>query len=269
MAAADRHIHRHRENHQRFWDLYAPTYDRCTIPPESHERRVNLEILRRTFFPGQRLLEIGGGTGTEAKAMMDHGCVVLFTDNSLGMLAAARAKLGRRAWIVQLPAEEVGSLGTAFDGAYASFGVLNCLVDLASFFGGLYRVLKPGARFVASFGNRWYLGDVLLFLLRRNNFLRLRWKASFPMWLNGDFHRARAGPLSYRRVVRAASPHFRSLGCVGLPVFLPPHYAGFDGGIAATLSRALLPVERALASRFPFRLLGDQTAIVLERRDFG
>ncbi len=267
MAGVSANHQNQQENHRRFWDLYAPTYDTCTTPLESHARRANLDVLRRTFSPGQRLLEIGGGTGTEASAMRAHGCVVLLTDNSWKMLEAARGKLGPRAWIVQLPAEEVDSLRTEFEGAYASFGVINCLPDLPAFFRKLGRVLRPGAHFVTSFGNRWYLGDVVLFALRRTNFLRRRWKANFPVSLHGTSYPARAGPLSYRQVVRAASPYFRPLSCAGLPVFLPPYYAGCEGRVPRPLSRLLLPVERALAHRFPFRLFGDQTVIVFKRRD--
>src|SRR3954467_12169589 len=105
------------QEHRKFWDVYAPDYDAQTAPRESYVRQTSVEILQRTFTPGQRLLEIGAGTGTEAAAMMKYGCHVLVTDNSFGMVRIARQKLGPDAWIVQIPAEDVDSLQVRFDGA--------------------------------------------------------------------------------------------------------------------------------------------------------
>src|SRR5215470_9259263 len=111
---------KHQQEHRRFWDLYAAAYDATTAPPASYSRRMSIAILQKNFSPGQRLLEIGAGTGTEAAAMFAYGCDVVLTDNSGEMLRVARAKLGTVPWMVQLPAEDVDSLRMQFDGAYAS-----------------------------------------------------------------------------------------------------------------------------------------------------
>jgi SAM-dependent methyltransferase len=237
------------------------------MPESSYSRRISIEILQRNFHPGQRLLEIGAGTGTEAAAMTAYGCNVVLTDNSREMLRIAREKLGPISCIVQLPAEDVDSLQTKFDGAYSSFGVINCLNDLPGFFRKLHGVLKPGARFVTSYGNRWYLADFVLFALRRNNYLRRRWLTSFPMSLRGTEHSARARSLSYRQLIRAARPYFRPRMTIGLQVFLPPFYATKNGDSPGRGLSLLLAMERTLAHRFPFRHIGDQTVVVFERID--
>jgi SAM-dependent methyltransferase len=253
------------EQHRRFWDLYAPTYDSRTTPGESYVRQTSIETLQRHFSPGQWLLEIGGGTGTEAAAMMNFGCRVLVTDNSFEMLRMARRKLGAEAWIVQIPAEDVDNLRCRFDGAYASFGVVNCLHDLPALFKKLHGILKPGAKFVTSFGNRWYLGDFVLWTLRRNNFLKLRWRADHAVSLNGSCHAARARLLSYWQLTRAAQPYFRPRCCVGVPVLLPPPYATSRHDSSGGFPPLLVQAEKFLAQRFPFRHFGDQSVVVFER----
>jgi SAM-dependent methyltransferase len=256
---------KHQLAHRRFWDLYAADYDSTTMPSTSHPRRMSIAILQRNFAPGQKLLEIGSGTGVEAAAMLAHGCSVVLTDNSGEMLRAARTKLGPVPWMVQLPAENVDAFQTEFDGAYASFGVINCLQDLPDFFRKLHGVLKPNARFVTSYGNRWYLGDIVLFALRRHNYLRRRLRRDFPMSLHGAEHAARARSLSYRQLIRAARPYFLPRSITGIPVFLPPPYASENAGASMHIPPVLLAMEKTLAGRFPFGLLGDQVVVAFER----
>jgi cyclopropane fatty-acyl-phospholipid synthase-like methyltransferase len=55
-------------------------------------RSVSLAALQSAFRPGQRVIEIGCGTGVEAVALAEHGVYVLATDLSSQMLERA----GRR-----------------------------------------------------------------------------------------------------------------------------------------------------------------------------
>src|SRR5712692_1613336 len=54
---------------------------------------VNMAALVSTFGPGDRLLELGCGTGTEAIELAKRGCRVFGLDISEGMVARAREKV--------------------------------------------------------------------------------------------------------------------------------------------------------------------------------
>src|SRR5437773_8713408 len=55
----------------------------------------------------------------------------------------------------------------AFDGAFSSFGALNCEPDLAAVARGLDALVRPGGFVVCSVMNRFYPWEVLWFLARR------------------------------------------------------------------------------------------------------
>lgn len=117
--------------------------------------------------------------------MIKHGCKVILTDVSFEMLKVARTKVGSNAQLINLPAEYIDSFKTKFDGAYSSFGVLNCITDVSSFFQKLHSILKPGSLFVASFINRWYWGDFIFFPLGITNYLKKRLKGWGYITLDG------------------------------------------------------------------------------------
>ncbi|MEN3039249.1 MAG: class I SAM-dependent methyltransferase [Candidatus Kryptonium sp.] len=132
--------------------------------------------MKRYFQPGQNLIEIGCGTGEEAKETIKHGCKLVLADLSIEMLKVAKTKLDSNAKLLNLPAEYIDSFKIQFDGAYSSFGVLNCISDVPYFFKKLHKILKPGSFFIASFINRWYWGDFIFFTLGTTNYLKKRLK---------------------------------------------------------------------------------------------
>jgi len=73
----------------------APSYDDDFGPigPVQELRRRVLELLKKHAPPGTRLLEIGAGTGEDAKTLQALGYSVLATDVSPGMLERAGRKL--------------------------------------------------------------------------------------------------------------------------------------------------------------------------------
>ena len=135
-------------------------------------RQENLALLQGTFPPGSRLLEIGCGTGDEALHLARAGCRVLATDISPGMAAQTQAKaraagLADQVNALALPAGGLDALHPAlpFDGAYASFGGLNCEPHLAHVAAALADLLRPGAAFVCSVMGRWCLFELAWFAL--------------------------------------------------------------------------------------------------------
>ncbi len=146
------------------FDAVAPTFDERfgAWASVASQRRAVREVMLRTFPPGGRILELGGGTGEDAAFLASHGYDVLLTDPSPAMVSLAQAKLaplGSRAEVTA--AEELDGFasrylsagGALFDGVFSNFAPLNCVVDLEAVARGLSMLLKPGApAFLVLFG---------------------------------------------------------------------------------------------------------------------
>ena len=263
------------------FDQAARNYDALyqANPMMAWMRRENTALVQDTFAPGDRLLEIGCGTGDEALALSRAGFRIVATDISAKMVEAARAKVqigegDEVTWLV-LPAGRLADLTGdygpgAFDGAYASFGALNCEPDLAPVAAALARLVRRGGAVVCSVMNRWCaweMGWGLLHLHPSQAFRRLG-----RGWLDAGLASPDgrlAVPTRYYSpggFGRSFRPHFRVRLVRGLPVLLPPPYLAHLVERRPRLFARAERIERHLRDRLPFRALGDHFLIVLERR---
>ncbi|NJL56974.1 class I SAM-dependent methyltransferase [bacterium] len=109
--------------------------------------------LHMHFGAGQRILELGCGTGEDALHLAQRGVHVTATDASEAMRAQARAKTADCALVTVLPLDlqclERGAVPglewPSFDGAFANFGPLNCLRDWRPLAQFLADVMRPGS----------------------------------------------------------------------------------------------------------------------------
>src|SRR5947209_11389544 len=85
------------EHVARGYDLVAASYDDVEGRNELSERvrRYTLEAALKVFRPGNRILELGCGTGRDAVALARRGIRVDATDVSPAMTAATRARVLR------------------------------------------------------------------------------------------------------------------------------------------------------------------------------
>jgi SAM-dependent methyltransferase len=208
------------------------------------------DTLAATFQPGQHILELGCGTGEDAVFLARRGVSVLATDASAGMLAVAEAKVRQagltdRVQFTQLdaarlvlhgtvqpapsqglaPSEEPrsGDVASAYDGALADFGVLNCVADRRVPGRALAERLKAGAALVAVVMGPLCVWEVGWYALHGD--LRRagrRWRsgglaqvgnASLPVWYP-----------SPSRLRAELAGGFRLKRLVGLGTLLPPSY---------------------------------------------
>jgi len=266
----------------RAFDTIAPDYD-ATYGPDGNQvmawlRRESLNLLQETFPPGGRLLEIGCGTGEEALVMARAGHAVLAIDVSPAMTAQAAAKaraagLDDRITVLALPAGHLEALraSTPFDGAYASFGALNCEPDLPGLANGLARLLRPGAAFICSVMARRCPFEMAWFLLHgrpRTALRRLRrgWQPAVVAGSNGVEVTLPVRYLSAGDLARAFAPHFTVERVRALPLLLPPPYLDDLFRRYRAFFARLEPWERRLRERWPWRDLGDHLALVLRKR---
>ena len=127
----------------------APYYDRLldlqSFGLHRYWRRVVVRILAPK--PGQRVLDVAGGAGEMAKRLAGPGHTVVVVDPSLAMINVGRAHGIRNvSWVAGL-ARELPFANNSIDAAVCAFGIRNVTyVDRAM--QEIYRVLKPGGRFV-------------------------------------------------------------------------------------------------------------------------
>lgn len=107
---------------------------------------------------GDRLLDLGTGTGLLARMAAQRGANAVGIDHSAGMLeqaqaAAHEAGVGKATEFLQMDAEALTFDDQSFDVAMSLF-VLRHLPNPLAAIRELYRTLKPGGRLVVSVGAR-------------------------------------------------------------------------------------------------------------------
>jgi SAM-dependent methyltransferase len=232
----------------------------------------------RAFPVPARLLELGSGTGLEAARLVRHDRQVALLDVSPRMLevAARRVEAVNPAALLGqhlLPASKVGELvksygPASFEGAYSSFGPLNCEPDLVAVAEGLGRLVKPGGRLVFSIMPPWCLSEILWFGLHAefaNATRRLR-KSTMARALPGQEQLVETFYYRPGQVRKAFSPYFRQVRLKAFPLLWPPPYLAHLPrrwpGLFARLGRA----DDRLANRWTgLAGFGDHFLIELRR----
>ncbi|MDZ4769864.1 MAG: methyltransferase domain-containing protein [Chloroflexota bacterium] len=127
-------------NHPAF-DALAPTYDADfthTSTAQHLRARVHADLLRH-IHPGNRALELGCGTGEDARMLGERGIAVTATDASPAMLAITQTKCAHLSHVMVAPLDlnalhddSIETPPGGFALAFANFGVINCVHDLSA-----------------------------------------------------------------------------------------------------------------------------------------
>jgi len=258
------------------YDRYASRYDAVLIENKinAYMRSQMIDEERRTFSPGDNLLEIGCGTGDEALELAKRGCRVIAVDPSEGMLNQARSKANRVPFGVRVRflkgyAREIGALvsGIAtlpFDGAYSSFA-LSYETNLELVSEALARYIKPGGFFLAALMNRVCAAEGLLAIGTLHPSIAGRRLAPITRHKVGQVDTSIIAR-TVHEVNRVFNPFFKLVDLRGLPVVLPPAYLNrltrrFPGVME------LAEQIDAKTARLPIlRGLGDHTLFKFRRR---
>ena len=148
-----------------FWDRIADRYARRPVRDVAAYEHT-LERTRAHLAPGDRVLEVGCGTGTTALKLADAAGEILATDLSARMIAIAEAKpeaaAARNVAFRRAALDEIARDGERFD-AVLAFSLLHLLDDLPAGLSRIDALLKPGGTFVSKtvclgdFGRIWRL----------------------------------------------------------------------------------------------------------------
>jgi SAM-dependent methyltransferase len=253
------------------FDAVAERFDERFTPwlSVAAQRRAVRAALERSFPPGARLLEIGGGAGADALWLAERGRQVLMTDASPNMVRIASAKFSGRPDVQAqvCAAENLASLrpGPPFDGAFSNFAALNCVGDMRPFARGLARTLRPGADALLVMFGTLCPGEWLVETLRgrpQNAFRRLA-RGDVPARLGGQDFTVRY----HRRadLDAAMSRWFRAAGRRGIGILVPPSAAEPWISRHRRLLGALEALDRTLSA--PLAPLGDHVLYRFVRTD--
>ena len=259
------------------FDESAPMYDRVVQSNrfDLHLRTVALEILHRQFGAGDRVLELGCGTGLETLPLAEAGVKVVALDISGGMLRelnrkARVAKVHSRIETRQVPISDlskiVAELGPgSFDGAFSHFGALNCEPYLDSLPEVLHRLIRPQGRISLGIWNRTCFAEMVLFgITFRPGSALARFQSRVAVG------KTRFGvpvyPYSPGEVMRLFSPFFSPEEAVGASVLMPPYNLAGRLGPHPNLVSLLEAGDRLIRGRPFFRYLGDHFLLELSRR---
>ena len=248
------------------FDAVAGSFDAAFDPwlSVAAQRAAVREELLAAFAAGTSLLEIGGGTGSDAAWLIGRGREVFLTDASPAMVEQAKRKIGLPAEAIA--AEQLGELvgrGVRFDGAYSNFAALNCVTDLAPVGKALAGLVRPGGKVLLVVFGCLCPGEVVTEAVRgrpRNCFRRLRSD------LVGATLRGRRFTVRYHRraaIERAMAPGFRLVGRTAIGLFVPPSAAEPWISRHPRLLAWLAAADRRLAR--PLAPLGDHVLYLFER----
>jgi SAM-dependent methyltransferase len=257
------------------FDGVAESYDHHIMDNEMNLwlRNRSVSLLKRCFGPGDVVLEIGCGTGTETLALARHGVTVVASDISSKMLQVLSRKasesnqeervktLKARPYELKEKLKRQGI--TEIDGAYSTYGAINTDPFLPKLFEDLASIIKPKGILILGVWNKYCLFEILGYALRlRPGMVVARQRNPVPVGKSRFCIASNAYTLG--TVAKLMDGLFKVKEVRGVEIFLPPsnlvRYLP-----PRPLKDALKRLDVSLEAHYPWNRLGDHFLAVCER----
>ena len=240
-----------------YFDRLATLYD--AVWTNSPAGRLQRDAVWRHLDPlirrGDRVLDIGCGTGEDALHLARLGAQVLALDVSPEMVRVARGK-GVNARV--LPIEGIHAFAVAFDLVLSNFGGFNCVRDLSTFRETLARLIRPKGYLALCLMGRFCFWESAHYAVRG------QFKKVARRWRGETLTSAglRVFYPSVKQVRKALSPAFNLVADVGIGVSVPP---SFVEGTPSPLLNTLAALDARIDSSRIGRAVGDHRLFVFRR----
>ncbi|MGP8072292.1 MAG: methyltransferase domain-containing protein [Thermoplasmata archaeon] len=258
------------------FDNLADDYDRHIT-----ENRVNrllrersLAELRRVFSSAHYLLDVGCGSGMETLPLLTDGHEIVCVDISERMLEVVRKKaraagLSESLRTIRASAAELAEvrkvISGPFDGAYSTYGALNCEEDIGAVPPVLFDLMAPRAPLIAGVYNRWCLFEMLAYGIT-GRWSRVFGRVQTPV--PAGTSRFSVDAFAYSVAEFRAEFHrwFEAERVLGVPVIIPTSDMVVYADRFARRWEVLANIDLALGRNWPWKLLGDHFLLTSFRR---
>jgi cyclopropane fatty-acyl-phospholipid synthase-like methyltransferase len=220
------------------FDAAAPHYDEVARSELGQALRDRVhELLSDVVVPGARLLDLGGGTGLDARRYLDRGASVTSVEGSSAMADIARARLGDDATVIHADVTTV-ELDDRYDVVVSNFGMVNCVADLDPLARRLEQWCVPGGTLLLVVMGRCAPWEIV------GGVRHLDWSRATRRWrgVDGDVRYWSPG-----RVHRSVRQAFAREQVKGLGVALPTFEQRSVVQNRQRLLGALAAVDRAVS----------------------
>ena len=237
------------------FDRLAASYDAVWTdsPIGRYQRDAVWRRIDPLFHAGDRVLDLGCGTGHDALHLISLGIDVYAVDASAEMVRIAHAKgVNTR----QLPLEELRTVRGTFDGAISNFGALNCVTEYESAASALGRLIRPGGKLAICLAGpvcAWEIGHFLI---------RAQAMKAFRRFCTADYRGITVTYPSIARLTHAFSGDFALINWYGIGLCVPPSYV--EGLHESTIAR-LAAMDRRIAHWPVLRGIADHRLLIFKR----
>ncbi len=257
------------------FDGVAEHYDEHILgnPMNLWLRNRSVNYLSKIFRPGEVVLEVGCGTGTETLSLAEHGLRILAADLSSKMLEVL-ARKAREAGLSDLitpihtrPYDLKEKLKqSGFDqihGAYSTYGAINTEPKLDLLFQDLHSIIRPKGSLVLGVWNKYCLYEMLGYTLKLKPAMAVA-RLQNPVPVGKSRFCISSNAYSVGSLNKHLGHLFRLRKVYGVQILLP----------ASNLTKYLPPepllslakkVDTALESHYPWNRLGDHFLSVYSR----
>jgi ubiquinone/menaquinone biosynthesis C-methylase UbiE len=240
-----------------YFDDLASRYD--DVWTNSDAGRLQRDAVWRQLDPlvrgGDRILDLGCGTGEDAVHFEALGGQVLALDVSPEMVRIARDK-GVNARVSRI--EDIHKFAVAFDMILSNFGGLNCVQDLSALRETLARLVRPQGFLSICVMSRFCLWETAHYTARGS------FKKAVRRWSGRATTDSGLSLLypSSGQVRRALSPAFDLVSDVGVGILVPP---SFVGRVPRGLLHTLASVDAHIETSRIGRIIGDHRLLIFRR----